>query len=158
MESLNEAAVIAVTVQMAVAPIFLLVAIGSILSVMTQRLGRVVDRARDLEHGIEQGETGDERRRHVDELAILDRRMVMANRAIAFCSAAAVLVCVMVALLFVGELFGFPVLVTIAVLFVITMASLITGLTHFFVEISIATRSLRVRGELLADNARTNAD
>ena len=40
---------IAHVIQLAVAPVFLLTGIGGMLSVMTNRLGRIVDRARALE-------------------------------------------------------------------------------------------------------------
>ena len=44
------------SIQFAIAPIFLLVGTGSVLNVVTTRLGRVIDRARILETLIEQGE------------------------------------------------------------------------------------------------------
>lgn len=44
---------VAHAVQLAVAPVFLLTGIGAILAVMTNRLGRVIDRARDLEERLE---------------------------------------------------------------------------------------------------------
>src|SRR5688572_21930139 len=40
---------VAHAVQLAVAPVFLLSGIGAMLAVMTSRLGRIIDRARDLE-------------------------------------------------------------------------------------------------------------
>ncbi len=145
----TDAASIALAVQMAIAPIFLLVGTGSILAVMTHRLGRVVDRARALEDGLEAGETGAERARHQMELGSLAQRIRLANRAIAFSCGAAILVCVMIGLLFVGELLDVPVRAPIAGLFVLTMASLIVGLVYFLLEVFVASRSLRVRAELL---------
>ncbi|MEM9421184.1 MAG: DUF2721 domain-containing protein [Pseudomonadota bacterium] len=147
----SDAASIALAVQMAIAPIFLLVGTGAILTVMTHRLGRVVDRARSLEDMLDTGETGTDRARHMNELSPLAKRMTLANRAIAFSCAAAILVCVMIALLFIGELFSMAVKGPIAGLFVLTMGLLISGLTNFMMEIFVASRSLRVRGELLTD-------
>jgi hypothetical protein len=40
---------VAHAIQLAVAPVFLLSGIGAILAVMTNRLGRIIDRARVLE-------------------------------------------------------------------------------------------------------------
>ena len=40
-------------IQLSVAPVFLLTGIGTMLSVMTNRLGRVIDRARVLEARLE---------------------------------------------------------------------------------------------------------
>ena len=45
---------VAHAVQLAVAPVFLLTGIAAILSVMTNRLGRVIDRARVLEGKLEE--------------------------------------------------------------------------------------------------------
>ncbi|WOI53151.1 DUF2721 domain-containing protein [Parvularcula sp. LCG005] len=143
---------IGLVIQLAIAPIFLLVGTGSFLNVMTVRLGRVVDRVRILEERLDRGETGDERRRHVDELRILDRRMSYANRAISFCSSSALLISIVVAMLFLGELTDWPMRFVVAPLFVITMLSLIAGLTQFLCEITLATRSLRVRTELMQQN------
>ena len=47
---------ISAAIQVAIGPIFLLVGTGSLLNVVTGRLGRVVDRARVLERLIEEGE------------------------------------------------------------------------------------------------------
>lgn len=41
---------VAYVIQLAVAPVFLLTGIGAILAVMTNRLARIIDRARALEH------------------------------------------------------------------------------------------------------------
>jgi hypothetical protein len=42
---------VAHAIELAVAPVFLLTGIGAMLTVMTNRLGRVIDRARVLEEG-----------------------------------------------------------------------------------------------------------
>ncbi|MEO5741668.1 MAG: DUF2721 domain-containing protein [Vicinamibacterales bacterium] len=44
---------IAHVIQLSVAPVFLLSGIGAILAVMTNRLGRIIDRARALEAQLE---------------------------------------------------------------------------------------------------------
>jgi len=53
MDNLNDIPTVAHAIQQAVAPVFLLTGIGSILSVLTNRLGRAIDRFRKLG---EQGE------------------------------------------------------------------------------------------------------
>ena len=137
-------------VQLAVAPVFLLAGIGAILNVVTSRLGRVVDRARSLEAALTDMPEPLAGKRMRSELASLDRRMMLAQRAIYLCTLAALLVCVVVAALFLSTLadinFGAPV----AIMFVAAMLCLIGGLSLFLVEISVATRTLRVRAELFA--------
>jgi hypothetical protein len=49
---------VAHAIELAVAPVFLLTGIGAILAVMTNRLGRVIDRARVLEERLQGGFPG----------------------------------------------------------------------------------------------------
>jgi Protein of unknown function (DUF2721) len=49
---------VAHAIQLAVAPVFLLTGIGAILAVMTNRLGRIIDRARVLEERLEGASAG----------------------------------------------------------------------------------------------------
>lgn len=140
---------IAHIIQLSVAPVFLLVAIGSFLNVMTARLGRVADRARRLEDVLTSGENLALRGPYTDELRRLDRRMTLANRAINLCVVAALLIAFMVALLFIGALASIDTAAPVAGLFVIAMAAIIAALAFFLLEIRIATRTVRVRAELL---------
>lgn len=136
-------------IQLAVAPVFLLAGVGAILNVMTQRLARVIDRARVVESLLDAGEGEEAARRHRAELWALGRRMSVVNAAITCCTLAALTVCAVVALLFTGELFALSLFAPIAFLFVATMALLMLGLALLLVEISIAMRTVRVRTELL---------
>ena len=80
---------IAQTIQLAIAPVFLLAGIGAILNVLAGRLARVVDRSRVLEE-LHAASTGEEHQRTVVELRIIDRRMRLANAAIALMVASAI--------------------------------------------------------------------
>ena len=135
-------------VQQAVAPVFLLTAIGAMLNVMVQRLSRVIDRARHLEEHVHQWR--DEKRRiAIDDLSVLARRMAAANRAIALCTLSALLVCIVVALLFVEQLSSIELDELIAWLFVSATLLLTVGLMLFLWEVQLALRSVRVRAESL---------
>ena len=135
-------------IELSVAPVFLLVAIGSFLNVATTRLGRVVDRARDLEEIIPDEEDM-MRDIHLRELVSLNRRMSFSNWAINLSAFAALLVAIDVALLFVGALAGINTMGAAAVLFIFAMAGVIGGLCAFLAEIAIASQTVRVRAELL---------
>ncbi|MFN4023522.1 MAG: DUF2721 domain-containing protein [Hyphomonas sp.] len=141
-------------IQLAIAPVFTLAGIGALLNVMANRLARVVDRWRALEAGLG---ADDEAARwvHVAELAILDRRMAQIHRAIALSTLAALLICIVIILLFTGQLVPVPVTQAVAVLFVITMALLSVSLVSFYIEVRIASRSLRVARAVLADLKKT---
>jgi len=139
---------IAHNIQLAVAPVFLLTGIGSILNVLSTRLSRIIDRSRGIEARFSQL-AEDERAHMIRELRVLDRRMAAVHIAIAMCTAAALLVCILVAILFVGDFVPVPPSATIATLFVIAMALLIGGLVMFLREIRLATRSVRVNQALI---------
>lgn len=143
---------IAASIQLAVAPVFLLTGIGSILNVLTARLGRVIDRARKLESEVG-GYPSERRRLALDDLAVLDKRMAAAHWSIALCTCAALLVCFVVAILFIGELTTVRGTALVPALFVGAMALLIAGLMLFLFEIQVALRSVRVRAALLAGDA-----
>jgi len=135
---------IAHQIQLAVAPVFLLAGIGSILNVMAGRLARVVERARTLERDFA---AFDEETRVLAtaELRILDLRMTVVNFALSACTAAALFVCVLVAMLFVADLSDFAFGRPVAWLFVLAMGLLILGLLLFLWEVRLAMRALRVR-------------
>jgi amino acid transporter len=140
-------------IQLAIAPVFLLAGIGSILNVIAGRLNRVVDRSRLVARW--HGETeGDEHARHVGELRLIDRRITLASNAIFLCVASAVIVCMLVTLLFVAELLRANLMNAIAVLFVLAMALLACGLILFLIETRVAVASIKVREELLERERR----
>ncbi len=139
---------IAHNIQLAVAPVFLLTGIGSILNVLAARLARVVDRARKLESEIP-GYPSPRRGEALTELRILDRRMQATNRAIALCTMAALLVCIVVAILFIGDLFPMRWTGVVAVLFILAMLLLIGGLMLFLLEVQIALQSVRVKAAIM---------
>ncbi|TRW17560.1 DUF2721 domain-containing protein [Glacieibacterium frigidum] len=139
---------IAHNIQLATAPVFLLAGIGSFMNVLTTRLGRVIDRARLIEAEIH-GYDIDLAARARTELRVLGRRMTAAHWAIGLCTLSALLVCVVVAALFVGDLIPLRGSVIVAALFVGAMILLIGGLLLFLIEVQIAMRSVKVRGEML---------
>ena len=140
-------------IQLAIAPVFLLAGIGSILNVIAGRLNRVVDRSRIVERW--HGETeGAEHARHVEELRLIDRRITLASNAIFLCVASAVAVCLLVTLLFVAELVRANLANAVAVLFVIAMGLLATGLILFLIETRVAVSAIKVREELLERERR----
>jgi hypothetical protein len=134
---------VAHAVQLAVAPVFLLTGIGAFLTVMTNRLGRVIDRARVLEDRLERASPESVALLRAD-LAVLSRRAKLIGRSITLCTATALLVCTMIAVLFVSAFLGFEASVPVAVLFVAAMLSFFLGLLWFLREIYLATKSLRI--------------
>lgn len=137
---------VAAAIQLAVAPVFLLTGIAGLLNVMAHRLGRVIDRARAIESSLPTIPSA--RRSLADtDLDILGRRMLVAQWAIAMCVLSALLVCIVVAVLFVGELTPIARSAPVALLFIVATGLLIIGLLLFLYEIHLALRSVRIRGE-----------
>ncbi|WP_066646840.1 MULTISPECIES: DUF2721 domain-containing protein [Sphingomonas] len=139
---------IAQTIQLSVSPVFLLAGLGAMLNVIAGRLGRVVDRARALE-ALHPRSTGPEHDRHVWELRLLDRRMAVINAALFLCVASAILICCVVALLFVAELINLHIGTVLGVMFIAAMLLLIAGLVMFMIEVRLSLRATHVRVELL---------
>jgi hypothetical protein len=130
-------------VRLAVAPVFLLSGVGVVLTMLTSRLARVVDRARGLEHGEARTLDGDLQELH-GTLLTLARRARLLGYAIALCTICALLVSTVVVSLFVGALLDLNLSLMIAILFIIAMLSIIGGLLFFLREVFVATRSLRI--------------
>ena len=134
---------IAHVIQLSVAPVFLLTAIGTMLSVMTNRLARVIDRARVLEAKLETAPAEGVPHLHA-YLATLSRRADLIGHAITLCTCTAVLVCTVIAILFLGDYLRYDMSIPVALLFILAMVLLVAGLINFLREIFIAKASLRI--------------
>jgi hypothetical protein len=139
----SDVASIAHSIQLSVAPVFLLSGIGVFLGVLTNRLGRVIDRARPLEEKFEQAEGAEveELRRRLRHLA---RRARLINASITLSTVSALLVAIVVALLFASAFVRFSLALPVAVLFVGSMFALVGALLAFLVEVRIATLTVRI--------------
>ena len=143
---------VAQVIQLAVAPVFLLAGIGAFLNVCAMRLARIIDRARRIEPNL-LASRGDEHDRLLGEIRLLDRRVAIVNWAIFFTVFSAVLICAVVVLLFAGGLTGAQFGTAIALLFIASMVAIGAGFFIFLVETRIASRSVRIRTELLEHQA-----
>ncbi len=127
-------------IQQALTPVFLIVGIGTLLNSLTQRLSRVVDRVRWFE--LPEAANCQHKRQH--ELKSLSRRMRWANGAINFLCGATVVVCINIFLLVINGYYLNHLDQWIVASFTSSLILLACGLICFFVEVSIATASLRV--------------
>jgi hypothetical protein len=136
---------IAHAIQLALAPVFLLSGIGVLLGVLTNRLARIVDRARTLEPQLPSAEPSAVKRIEAD-LAELARRARLINRSITLLVVAALLVCLVIVGLFVTAYYAWSPDLTrvVAGLFAGAMVALIGGLLLFLREVYIATATLRI--------------
>jgi len=133
---------IAHLIQSSVAPVFLLTGVAATLGVLTNRLSRIVDRARTLEEQLA-GHPGDAPHLHGD-LAVLAQRANYINIAISLSTIAALLVALVVVTLFANAFFASELSVLIALLFAGAMVCLSAAYIAFFIEVRIAVASLRI--------------
>ena len=134
---------IAHVIQLAVAPVFLLSGIAALLNVLSNRLSRIVDRARLLE-----GQFPHATPQRAEGLRISLKRLAMRARLASFgiglCTSSAVLISAVVIVLFLGSLFDANVRTGIAVLFIAAMVSLTAGLLCLLREVYLSTYYLRI--------------
>ena len=134
---------IAHLIQLSVAPVFLLTGVGSILMVLTNRLGRIVDRSRQLEKDMPVATDGELTAIHM-ELGNLSVRASYINWAISLCVMCALLVCSLIAALFISDIIRASMAEFVALLFIASMLTLIGALLCFLREIYIAIQNLRI--------------
>ena len=147
MPSSGEVSSIAHVIQLAVAPVFLLSGMAGLLAVLTNRLGRIIDRARRLEEKLAPAAlcagSPEAAAIHAD-LATLSRRARLINAAVTLCTSSALLICAVIAVLFLSAFLRFDLTATVAFLFVAAMLALFGGLLFFLREVFVATASLRI--------------
>ena len=132
------------TIQLAIAPVFLLTGVGTNLMVLTNRLARIIDRSRVLEDRLDSGKAGDNSRPRA-ELMSLYQRTHLINRAITLSTTCALLVCITIAALFVGDSLALALSKFIAALFILAMLALIGSFVYLLREIFVAVRSASLR-------------
>ncbi|WPL17475.1 hypothetical protein Thiowin_02494 [Thiorhodovibrio winogradskyi] len=132
------------SIQLAVAPVFLLTGIGALLGVMAGRIARVIDRSRKVEALLAStiAETDPARTRAATEMRRLQQRARLISLAIGFCTLAALLVVFVIAVLFLGAFWQLEASLTVAGLFIAAMGSLTLALVLFLREVMIATADL----------------
>ena len=127
-------------VQLSLAPAFLLSGIGAIMNVMMSRMIWIAERIERIERRIEDHRASDYELR---ELPWLGRRRRHAQKAMAFSTASAAVISVVIALLFVSAYIEPQIGTITAIAWVLTMALLITGLGFFLLETRLAARGVR---------------
>lgn len=127
-------------IQLAVAPVFLLTAIATLINALNTRLGRIVDRRRVVQERLHTREPG-AGEVAAREISYLQRRSRLVYYAI-FCAVlSALLVCLVVAGAFLGALLGVDLARTVATLFIAAMLAMIAGLGLFLREVYLAVRT-----------------
>jgi Protein of unknown function (DUF2721) len=130
-------------IQLALAPVFLLTGIAALLSVMTGRLARIIDRGRAFAEGRVSFVSQD----HVPialERQMLEPRRRLTSIAITATTIAALFVCVVIAGLFVEVMLQTPLGWPISAFFAAAMLALMVGLAFFLREVHLAMHTVRI--------------
>ncbi|HEY5763322.1 MAG TPA: DUF2721 domain-containing protein [Rhodocyclaceae bacterium] len=128
---------IARVIQLAVAPVFLLTALATMISALNTRLGRIVDRRRVVFARSDSAADAES----AGELDLLARRSRLVYFAIFCVVSAALLVCLVVAGAFLGALLSVDLARMVAALFIGAMLAMIAGLSLFLREVYLAVRA-----------------
>ena len=124
-------------IQLAVAPVFLLTAIATLITALNSRLGRIVDRRRILQDRL-LNLTGTDSEMIVTELQRQRHRGKLIYFAIFSAVLGALFICLVVAGAFLGALLAVDLSKEIAILFVLAMIAMIVCLGIFLREVFLA--------------------
>jgi Protein of unknown function (DUF2721) len=127
--------------QTAIGPVILISGVGLLLLNMTNRLGRTIDRSRQL---IDLLRHCDEvnRRRYKQQLDILWKRARLLQAAIALTTASALLAALLVIMLFFSVLFQVEASLVLSGVFILCLSCLIASLVYFLRDINLALKAL----------------
>ncbi|ANQ85796.1 DUF2721 domain-containing protein [Azoarcus olearius] len=128
-------------IQLAVAPVFLLTAIATLINVLSGRLSRIVDRRRVLNGRLADPKPHEPIADDVEELGLLERRARLIYHAMFFAVLAALLVCLVVAVAFLGAMVTLNVAFGVAALFVLAMLAMIVSLALFLREVFLVVKA-----------------
>ncbi len=129
-------------IQMSIGPVILISGVGLLLLSMTNRLGRVIDRSRELSQA--HLASGDDETRLVlrDQITILYRRSRIIRSAIGMAGLSVMFVSLLIVVLFIAALTQSNLIVTVGLLFIAGLASLLGSLIQFMRDVNLSLRAL----------------
>lgn len=122
-------------IQLAVAPVFLLTAIATLINVLNMRLSRSIDRRRQLEQHIRDAIDANSVAHFEAERVLHVHRLRVIYLGILTAVISALMISLVVVGAFVGALFEYEVSRIIAILFILAMVAMIASLSFFLREV-----------------------
>jgi len=129
--------------QVAIGPVILVSGGALLILSMTNRLGRIIDRTRELTRALRSAD-GEGREQTVAQLSILTRRARIVRDAIFLAAHSVLLAAVLVIAIFVAALLRLETALPIIVLFIACMLCLILSLLLFIRDVNLSLRALRL--------------
>jgi len=127
-------------IQLSIAPVFLLTGVATKLTVLLNRLARVIDRTRVLREELRKGPDPEYR----EEMDVLYQRWRLLNFALTGSTMCGFLICVVIAFLFLGDTTNLPLDRYIAGMFVLAMIALIASFVYLLREVFVSFRYMRM--------------
>jgi len=127
-------------IQLSIAPVFLLTGVATKLTVLMNRLGRIIDRTRVLREALRKGPDPECH----EELNVLYQRWKLINYALTASTGCGLLICVIISCLFFGDVTSLPLDQVIAGMFVLAMVALILSFSFLLREVSVSFRYMRM--------------
>lgn len=133
-------------IQLAITPVILVSGMGALLIVLTNRMGRIVDRTRHLAEAVPAA-TGDTRRHLEVQLDIMWARSLLIRRSVTAAGLSMLLSCLLIVALFLGALLEWRMREVVLLLFAASILLLVASLVEFLRDIFMALRALRLQVE-----------
>ncbi len=129
--------------QVAIGPVILISGVGLLLLTMTNRLGRAIDRARQLKADLPK-RTDEERAQVLAQVAIIYRRARVIRLTIILAAVSVLLASVLIITLFVTALLHLELGLFVSLIFIACMASLFASLIAFICDINLSLHALKL--------------
>ena len=130
--------------QLAIGPVILISGVGLLLLSFTNRLGRLIDRARLLHRERISGPAPERERLLREQIELIDRRAGIMRHSIGLAALTVLLVSVLILVLFVAALFQLEAGVAIVCLFGLGVLALIGSILGFLREITLSLEAVRL--------------
>ena len=127
-------------IQLSIAPVFLLTGVATKLTVLMNRLARIIDRTRVLKEQLRKGPDPECN----EELGVLFRRWRLINYALSSSTACGFLICLVIASLFLLDTADLPIDKYIAGMFVLAMVALIASFIFLLREVLLSFHYMRI--------------
>ena len=127
-------------IQLAIAPVFLLTGVATKLTVLMNRLARIIDRTRVLKAELRKAPNAE----CSEELQVLYTRWQLINYALTSSTACGLLICMIISFLFLDDTTSLPLDRYIAGMFVLAMVALIASFIFLLREVFLSFRYMRM--------------
>jgi len=138
--------------QVAIGPVILISGVGLLLLTMTNRLGRAIDRARQLKGELPK-RTEQDRQQVLAQVAIIYRRARMIRLSITLAALSALLASALIIALFVTALLHSEQAILLSIIFIACMVSLFASLVAFICDINLSLHALKLELENVKPDA-----